>query len=58
MRLRIPGLFVVIALLAACSGEKPQPPPDAGVVDMHNSQNSLDWSGVYEGVVACQGCPA
>ena len=58
MRLRIPGLFVVIALLAACSGEKPQPPPDAGVVDMHNSQNSLDWSGVYEGIVACQACPA
>jgi len=58
MPLRIPGLFLVVALLAACSGEKPQPPPDAGVVDMHNSQNSLDWSGVYEGVVACQGCPA
>lgn len=58
MRLRIPGLFIVIALLAACSGEKPQPPPDAGVVDMHNSQNSLDWSGVYEGIVACQACPA
>jgi heat shock protein HslJ len=58
MPLRFPGLLLIVALLAACSGEKPQPPPDAGVVDMHNSQNSLDWSGVYEGVVACQGCPA
>jgi heat shock protein HslJ len=57
MTLRMPGLFLVVALLAACSGEKPQPPPDAGVVDMHNSQNSLDWSGVYEGIVACQDCP-
>lgn len=57
MPLRIPGLLLVVALLAACSGEKPQPPPDAGVVDMHNSQNSLDWSGVYEGIVACQDCP-
>ena len=58
MTLRIPGLFLVASLLVACSGEKPQPAPDAGVVDMHNSQNSLDWSGVYEGIVACQGCPA
>lgn len=58
MPLRFPGLFLIVALLAACSGEKPQPPPDAGVVDMHNSQNSLDWSGVYEGIVACQACPA
>jgi heat shock protein HslJ len=57
MTLRIPGLFLVVALLAACSGEKPQPAADAGVVDMHNSRNSLDWSGVYEGIVACQGCP-
>jgi len=58
MPLRFPGLFLIVALLAACSGEKPQSPPDAGVVDMHNSQNSLDWSGVYEGIVACQACPA
>jgi heat shock protein HslJ len=57
MMLRIPGLLLVVALLGACSGEKPQPPPDAGVVDTHNSRNSLDWSGVYEGIVACQDCP-
>ena len=57
MQLRIPGLFLVVALLVACSGEKPQPAADAGVPDMHNSQNSLDWSGVYEGIVACPDCP-
>jgi heat shock protein HslJ len=57
MTLRIPGLFLVVALLGACSGEKPQPPPEADAVDMHNSRNSLDWSGVYEGIVACQDCP-
>ncbi len=57
MTLRIPGLFLVVALLAACSGDKPQPAADAGVADMHNSRNSLDWSGVYEGIVACLDCP-
>lgn len=57
MPLRIPGLLLVVALLSACSREKPQSPPDAGVVDMHNSQSSLDWSGVYEGIVACRDCP-
>lgn len=27
------------------------------VVDMHNSQNSLDWAGTYSGVVPCADCP-
>lgn len=58
MTLRMPGLFLVVALLGACSGGNSQPPADAGVVDTHNSRNSLDWSGVYEGIVACQACPA
>lgn len=57
MPLRIPGLLLMVGLLAACSGAKPQPPSAAGAVDMHNSQNSLDWNGVYEGVVACQDSP-
>lgn len=26
------------------------------VVDMHNSQNALDWSGVYSGVIPCADC--
>lgn len=25
--------------------------------DMHNSQNSLDWAGTYEGVIPCADCP-
>lgn len=25
-------------------------------VDSHNSQNSLDWAGVYEGVLPCENC--
>ena len=25
--------------------------------DMHNSRNSLDWAGTYEGVLSCAACP-
>ena len=25
--------------------------------DMHNSQNSLDWAGTYEGLLPCADCP-
>jgi uncharacterized lipoprotein NlpE involved in copper resistance len=25
--------------------------------DMHNSRNSLDWAGAYEGVLPCADCP-
>lgn len=58
MPLRITALLLAAALLTACAGDKPQPQaPEAGAADMHTSQNSLDWSGVYEGIVACQGCP-
>ena len=29
---------------------------DTNVVDVHNSQNSLDWSGTYSGVLPCADC--
>lgn len=47
-------------LLAACSAEKgnePPPPATAAAPDMHNSQNALDWAGVYQGVLVCADCP-
>jgi len=34
------------------SGPVPTKPPDS-----HTSQNSLDWAGVYEGVLPCADCP-
>lgn len=33
------------------SGEKEE------MVDMHTSQNSLDWNGTYQGVLPCADCP-
>lgn len=48
-------------LLAACSAEKgnePSAPPTAAATpDMHNSQNALDWAGVYQGILVCADCP-
>jgi heat shock protein HslJ len=32
-------------------------PPIAKQPDMHTSQNSLDWAGVYAGVLPCADCP-
>jgi uncharacterized lipoprotein NlpE involved in copper resistance/heat shock protein HslJ len=34
------------------AGAAPVQPPD-----MHNSRNSLDWAGIYEGVLPCADCP-
>jgi heat shock protein HslJ len=48
-------------LLAACSAEKGNealPVPAAVTVpDMHNSQNALDWAGIYQGILVCTDCP-
>jgi heat shock protein HslJ len=42
---------VVVAAQQSGGGTPPQP------ADMHNSRNSLDWAGTYEGVLACTDCP-
>jgi heat shock protein HslJ len=48
-------------LLVACSSEKgneaSSPPVTAAAPDMHNSQNALDWAGVYQGILVCADCP-
>jgi len=53
-------VFVLAAMLSACALEKgvtPAKPAVASPVDSHTSRNSLDWAGVYEGVLPCADCP-
>lgn len=54
-------LFVSISVLSAVALQKtstaPSEPMTSKVPDLHTSQNSLDWAGVYEGVLPCADCP-
>src|SRR5262249_20486174 len=48
-------VFAIATLMAASAqqssgGTPPQP------ADIHNSRNSLDWAGTYEGVLPCADC--
>ncbi len=53
--------FIVLVLAAVVAGCMPRKeagdPAMAKPADMHTSQNSLDWAGVYEGVLPCADCP-
>ena len=55
--------LIVILSLASChqkdpsSAETPAPAAVPGTTDnAHTSQNSLDWMGMYKGVVPCADC--
>jgi heat shock protein HslJ/uncharacterized lipoprotein NlpE involved in copper resistance len=53
--------LALVAMLSACTAEKtdgaPSPSAQAAAApDMHNSQNSLDWAGTYEGLLPCADC--
>jgi len=53
--------IAISILLTACSAgnnaDLPTPPATAAAPDMHNSQNALDWAGMYQGILACADCP-
>ena len=57
-------LALLAIALAGCDAENntdaeslpPAEPATAPVVDMHTSQNALDWAGTYEGLLACADC--
>ena len=48
-------ILLAVAIAVSAAGQ----PSGAGAppADMHNSRNSLDWAGTYEGVLACADCP-
>ncbi|MBI1284356.1 MAG: DUF4377 domain-containing protein [Thiobacillus sp.] len=57
---RMSIVFVLVTMLSACAHENevtPSKPAVASPVDSHTSRNSLDWAGVYEGVLPCADCP-
>lgn len=54
--------MISFTLLASCENKTsktiiPQQDDTTEVVDMHNSQISVDWPGSYFGVVPCASCP-
>lgn len=52
-------LLLLSAALAftACMPRQPSDGAPSGADPAHNSRNSLDWAGVYEGVLPCADCP-
>lgn len=53
--------WISLALVAGVAGCTPRTEVPAPVVakpvDGHTSQNSIDWAGLYEGVLPCADCP-
>jgi heat shock protein HslJ len=50
-------LLAVATVLSAAAQQSGAGAPQARPADIHNSQNSLDWAGTYEGVLPCADCP-
>src|SRR5499427_3373181 len=49
-------LLAVATVVSTASQQGGAGAPPAQPADMHNSRNSLDWAGTYEGVLSCAGC--
>ncbi|MFA0960423.1 META domain-containing protein [Roseivirga sp. BDSF3-8] len=57
-------LFILASLICSCTNNRQSTVLDAQTeaeetsqsVDMHNSRNSLDWSGTYRGTLPCNDC--
>jgi heat shock protein HslJ len=60
MRRQVFPVAILATALTGCAGDNPADTSQAmapAPVDTHTSQNSLDWSGAYEGILACPDCP-
>ena len=51
------GALLLAAAVAGCMPRAETPARAGAPVDSHNSRNSLDWAGTYEGVLPCADCP-
>ncbi len=58
-------VFTIAAItFLGCKNEEKKEAPsvetvetvDSAIVDSHNSENSLDWAGIYEGTLPCADC--
>ena len=50
-------LLAVLTVVSAAAQQSGAGAPPARPPDMHNSRNSLDWAGTYEGVLPCADYP-
>jgi heat shock protein HslJ/uncharacterized lipoprotein NlpE involved in copper resistance len=50
-------LLALAAVVSVAARQSGAGAPPAQSPDMHNSRNSLDWAGTYEGVLRCADCP-
>jgi len=50
-------LLAVTTVVSAAAQQSGAGAPPAEPADIHNSRNSLDWGGTYEGVLPCADCP-
>ena len=55
---KVSATVILGTLLPACSmlGTAQSPPTQTHSVDAHNSQNALDWQGLYKGIMPCADC--
>jgi uncharacterized lipoprotein NlpE involved in copper resistance len=55
------AVLVLLLSMGACQPKNEQQTDDKAThesfVDHHNSRNSLDWAGTYEGTLPCADCP-
>src|SRR6516165_5178501 len=50
-------LLALATVVSAAAQQSCAGAPAAQPSDTHNSRNSLDWAGAYEGVLTCAECP-
>ncbi|MGK6352994.1 copper resistance protein NlpE N-terminal domain-containing protein [Parapedobacter sp. DT-150] len=51
----VSGLLAIMFLASACQTKKTT--SDRAIDAAHNSRNSVDWSGTYQGTLPCADCP-